>query len=324
MFKTKINRILPFWLIALFCVITFQVVAALAKTGPLPPAPVALAEFTELKPEVLGAFTTENLRGELQLEETVGLKQVGPINFSDISAKSFLAYDLATGQILAQKDISSPLPIASLTKLVTAMVVYEQTTLDEVVTIGDNLIAIRPILGLLPGDKIKVGDLFNAMLVGSSNDAAQALSEYVTEKTGSNFIKLMNQKSGQLGMSSSNFSNPLGFDSKFNYSTAEDLKNLVNASQSLSAFKLLGKKTSYTFTSQNGHRYSTVATNKLLEKYPELESVKTGHTENSQGSIITKLNIAGHEVIIIVIGSTSRESDTVKLKDRIAAGWEWK
>lgn len=275
-------------------------------------------------PQVLGAFTTTQTRGQNPSEQA-SLKPFSQIqNFDDnsVTAKSYLVYDQESGQILAQKKSGDRLFIASLTKLLTALVSYQNISLSDDITIGaSDVFEIKPVLGLKAGDSVKAQDLFNAMLVGSNNDAALALAHYVAKATGQNFVSLMNQESLKLDMSQSSFSNPLGFDGKNNYSTAGDLQKLVNATQGLSAFTSLGKKNEYSFFSQSGKKFSTKTTNSLILSHPDIEAIKTGFTEGAQGSMVNKITWQGRKIIIIVLGSNDREQDTLRLKDAIESSF---
>jgi len=275
-------------------------------------------------PTVLGVFT--DLRGPLQNNDnTENFQQTGTPDYSNIRAKSFLVYDLATGQILAQKEADKVLPIASLTKLLTAYVVYENLDLNSPITISSNdTLNVQPSLNLQTGDKILALDLFNAMLIGSGNDAALALANHTTETKKENFLDLMNSYAESLGMASSKFSNPLGFDSKDNYSTANDIKIIVTKTQNLSSFVSLGKKKLYEFASSSGNTYQIKATNALISKYQDLEAIKTGYTELALGSMITKLNFLGQKIVIIVLDSADRENDTLNLRKAVIDNFKLK
>lgn len=247
----------------------------------------------------------------------------GRLETANVKAASFLAYDAISGQALAEKSPKQKLPIASLTKLITAYVVYQNLDLNEVITITNKpLTTTSPALNLKPGDQVLALDALNAMLVGSANDAAEVLAQATEKRTKKAFVQLMNETGQSLGMIGSHFDNPLGFDSEQNYSNAEDLSKLVDAVKTLPAFKVLGRKTEYAFRSLLGNRYFINSTNKLISRDPAIYAVKTGFTETAQGSLITQDDIAGKLVVIIVIGSPEREADTLKLKSAIGSGFE--
>ena len=272
------------------------------------------------KPEVLGASIY--LRGP-QLP-IVHPSLATPIDDSLISAQSYLVVDVATSDIIAQKNPDQKQSIASLTKLLTALVVYNNTDLATRVTIRpEDKIDIAPILNLKVGDSISIQDLFNAMLVGSNNDSALALANHTADLVGKKFIDLMNQQASALGMDSSHFSNPLGFESSENYSTARDVLKLAQATQKYAAFTSLSEKTEYEFTSFLGVHYATKATNKLIGKYPQIFAIKTGYTEAAGQTMVTKATDSGHAIVIVVLGSLNRDSDTLELQKQVFANARW-
>jgi serine-type D-Ala-D-Ala carboxypeptidase (penicillin-binding protein 5/6) len=251
---------------------------------------------------------------------------IKPLQTESVQAKSFLVYDMGSNATLANHNEAFPLPIASLTKLMTAYVVYQHLLLaTDVVTIGSSdVVDITPVLGVKVGDHLKAIDLFNAMLIGSANDAAQTLSNYVGLRLYRAFPELMNEEARRLGMEDSHFNNPVGFDSETNYATAKDLQLLVNAVQQYQAFALIARDLSYSFTSDDGNKYYVKATNKLVGTDPEISAIKTGYTDEAQGAMITQINHLGHKFIIIVLGSPDREGDTLKLKKAIINSYQWK
>ncbi len=323
--QTKYHRII-------FGGAIFSVVILLSLAMPLhtsiAPSLTMTGGSLGLSPKVLGVTDgTQNLiRGQGQTLEIAAAKpllQVQSISLSGANAKSILIYDVATGSILAEKNPKFPLPIASLTKLMTAFVSYNHSNFNESVTItGDGVLNVSPTLGLKPGEVVTTGDLFNSMMVGSANDAALSLATYISHKTGTKFSILMNDTALELHMTDSHFSNPMGFDSDTNYSTAEDLRLLVDAARRYEAFSLMGRKTNYSFANQSGRRYAVRATNTLLAD-PEISAIKTGFTPEAQGSMITEINHNSHIFIIILIGSPSREQDTLFLKKEIISNYHW-
>lgn len=278
-------------------------------------------------PEVLGASTAvpspiinkpqDNLQSSIIQTKNPGL--------SDVSAQSFLVFDLDSGQELLSKNPAQKLAIASLTKLMTALAAYNNSSLNKTFTItSKDILNVRPDLGFEIGDEVKALDIFNAMLVGSCNDAAKALADFTTQSSGSNFVDLMNGQAAVLGMVNSSFSNPMGFDNSSNYSTAEDLKLLIANTQHLSVFTGLGRLTSYKFSGSLGKTYSAAATNLLIKNHPDIQAIKTGYTNEANGAMATKVTLGGHQIIILVLDSQNREGDTLKLKSAIETSFDWK
>ena len=276
------------------------------------------------KPAVLSETESIQPRGEKLDQNQPIPKLTAAINETGLGAKSILAFDLNSGAEIYAKNPTQQLPIASLTKLMTALVTYRNAKLDEnSIILDSDRINVSPSLGLIAGDTVKLQDLFNAMLVGSDNDSALALANYVERKTGQKFITLMNEMAQQLSMNSTRFANPLGFDSSYNFSSSADLKLLVMETQQYTAFTSLSKTSRYSFKGNLGYTYSTKTTNKLIAKDKEIFAVKTGFTENAGGSMITKIEHDGHQIILIVIGSENREQDTLILKKEILKNTIW-
>jgi serine-type D-Ala-D-Ala carboxypeptidase (penicillin-binding protein 5/6) len=278
--------------------------------------------------QVLGAEVSElpiQTRGEEPPPEPPKFPTLQkPLFIDSIRAKSFLVYDLKTHATLAEKNSTLQLPIASLTKLMTAFVVYKSLGLEGLVEIkAKDRVGTSPELNLIEGDIISVKDLFAAMLIGSENDAALTLSHYTESTLGTKFISIMNDEAKQLHMNDSQFSNPLGFDSINNFSTAADLQKLVDATQSLRAFSLYGRNTQYHFSGSLNQVYYSRATNKLIAKDPEITGIKTGYTEGAGGAMIVKATRNDNNIIIIVLGSQNRENDTEKLKNMVFDNYVW-
>ncbi len=147
-----------------------------------------------------------------------------------ISAKNVYAFDRATGKILYQKDAHKEVPMASITKVMTAVVVLDQEpNLDKEVKITADAISVEGSnMALLPGEVLTIRELLYGLMVNSANDAAQVLAKEVGGGSISNFVRLMNQKSDELGLVNSHFQNPTGLDQEGHYSSAYDIGQLAD------------------------------------------------------------------------------------------------
>ncbi len=237
---------------------------------------------------------------------------------SKVKAAGYGAYNLASGDIITKDHTDIPLPVASLTKLMTAWVVLKFGSLDDTYIINSKDIeSTKPALNLKIGDEVLVKDLLFAMLIGSNNDSATSLSGYIEQKTKSKFTDLMNDQAIQLGMVSSRYSNPIGFDSSTNYSSVDDTYKLVQKLLDTNVFENTSRRTSYLFESVNKVSYQSIATNKLIAKYPDLYAVKTGYTNTALGSMVNILEYNNEKYLLIVIGSPDRETDTLELRNLV-------
>lgn len=241
-----------------------------------------------------------------------------------ISAEAFSVVDEQTKTVLLEKQPNKALPIASLTKLMTGLLAYENLQLSEKksITSRDQSL-VSPVLNLVVGDEVSYLNLLEAALVCSANDASLALADAVHDKLGLDFSSLMNQKAEVLGLTQTSFSNPLGFDSATNYSSINDLKALVFYLQNFAVFKNLGKKTRINFSSPSGTNYSCKTSNKLIGKNLEIENIKTGHTPLAKGSIIARVRRENKSLLIFVLKSENRELDFLKLTDLAFNSFAW-
>jgi D-alanyl-D-alanine carboxypeptidase len=200
----------------------------------------------------------------------------------------------------------------------TGLVAYQNLDLSDNATVTEEFInPIKPTLGLKPGESVRNLDLLYSMLIGSANDAAMGLAETVTIKTQKPFVELMNEAAAELGMGYTSFSNPVGFDSWANYSTAEDLLKLVLKCRQYAAFRLYGKSPMYEFLSASGRSFAIKATNRLPQKYPDISAIKTGQTPASDGSIISTIETEDKTFIVIILNSLNREKDLLTVRSAL-------
>lgn len=294
----------------------------LRKTGLLLGALIILsvAIFAFTQPMLAPGFDIRNFSSsstEPSIDNNVfSLNSPHENDLQQIQATSFLVFEELSGKVLASKNPQTPVAIASITKLMTAYVVQKHGDLEAIWAI-DSLSThdIRPILGLNEGDRVKIKDLVNAILIGSTNDAASALGQYITTTQNIPIAELMNREAKNLGMESTHYENPIGFDSEQNYSTAADLQLLLLTIRPLPLFSSIDRKQSYSFTSEGGTLYSAKATNTLLSQDPEIHAIKTGYTDEAGGAMITAIYHGDIKFIIIVLGSPNREQDTLLLKE---------
>ncbi len=260
----------------------------------------------------------EVLTAELPQKAAI-LENYEPIIDFEIEAKSGLVLALAldnSQKVVFDYNSDQKMPIASLTKLMTAVVSSERLPLSQKVVISQNSIHQAGSTGdLKPGERIAVRELLKMALVESSNDAAEALAEaYGREQ----FIELMNLKARELGLLSTHFATPTGLEADSNFSTARDLADLVlYIMNSHPLIMEISRQESLVVVSENETiHHRAINTNELLATFAqigrdELEIVggKTGYTQEAGGCIIlaTK-NTAGDYFVNVVLGSASWES----------------
>lgn len=243
----------------------------------------------------------------------------------EINADSYLLYDAERDIILYSKNIEKKMFIASLTKLITAMVVLDFGKADDVTTVSKAAVETEEDFGnLVVNEKISVENLLYALLVESSNDAATALAEYVAAlkpensapaqngKTASEyFVGLMNEKAAALGLKNTHFTTPSGLDG--NYSTALDLVRLTKASFDYPLlWKIMKLPSADVFSADKKIKHHLVNSNKLLSESNVLGG-KTGYTEEAGECMILVHEIKqGQRNIFVILKSTDRMAEMKK------------
>lgn len=240
----------------------------------------------------------------------------------ETSAQSIAIVDARTGAFLYEKNSNLRLLPASTTKMMTALVALANCSPNDKVVVR-SLQKDGTQMGLELGDEVTVENLLHGLLISSGNDAAYALANSCAP-TYKDFIEAMNQKAKELDMQDSRFVNPAGFDDNLQYSTARDLAKLgkVVVANPLVA-KIVATK-STVVTDVSGNRiYFLDNVNKLLGVVDGVEGVKTGQTEGSLEILVTKTTRGGNSLIISLMGSQDRFTETKKLIDWVYQNYVW-
>lgn len=234
-----------------------------------------------------------------------------------IAAKSYLLEDFNSGQILVEGDVDKRIEPASLTKLLTAYIVFDEIqsgniTLEDQVHISEKAWRTPGSRTFIEvGSQVSVKDLLRGMIIQSGNDATVALAEYVAGSEDA-FASLMNQYADTLGMENSHFTNSTGLPNPEHYTTARDLADLTR--QLIRNFPEY-----YTYYSVKKFTYNDITQynrNKLLWHDDHVDGVKTGHTESAGYCLITSAQQEDMRLISVVIGADSedgRASESQKL-----------
>ena len=236
-----------------------------------------------------------------------------------IKATAYLVGDLISGQILISRNKDLHLFPASLAKLMTGEIVLDKLSLNKQIYITSYMVSAEGEEGDLKiGETLKVEDLLKLLLISSSNDAAIAFSEAL-DKTGIDFVDLMNEKAQTLGLYNTAFFGETGLDRKGNFTTVEDLFKL---SQDIyKNYPLLGeitRKPEETIYSSDGKiMHQLKNTNLLAGQLAYLWLGKTGSTPDAKDCLLTIFEIPLKDdkisLAIIVLNSTDRFGDTVQL-----------
>ena len=236
-------------------------------------------------------------------EEIEGLV-VAPREVSEPAITAVAAYlmDPLTGDVLYQKNPDQPLPMASTTKIMTAIVAMENASLNDSITISDHAIAVgESSAWLSKGETLTVEQLLYALLVQSANDAAVALAEHVAGSEEA-FVEMMNEKARELGAENTYFRNPHGLDVEGHYTTARDLAVIAAYAMQNPLFREIVASSGYQIP-WPGHPYPRVLENhnKLLKMYPYATGIKTGYTVGAGKCLVASAEREGRELISVIL-----------------------
>lgn len=234
---------------------------------------------------------------------------VWPTGAPSITARQAILIDAQTGRTLFQKYADRPVQVASTQKLVTALLVLERGNLDQHLVIAREDCAVEPgKLGFRAGQSYSRRELLTAMMVKSENDAAAALARDHAGSVGA-FAQEMNRKAWEVGARNSYFLNPHGLPAA-QHSTARDMARIAFRAYREPELRRMMRLSSYTFVFSNGRTKTLKATNKLLDRSPIYNGMKTGYTFAAGRCLISSLSSGGRELILVQLGSrTSRIFD---------------
>ncbi len=239
-----------------------------------------------------------------------------------LSAHSVIALDVNSMVPLYEKEADQKLFPASTTKIMTALVALEHYPLDQVITVGKTKVDGN-LIGLLPGERITVENLLYGALVGSGNDAAQAVAEGFPGGS-SAFVEAMNKKAKDLQLLNSHFTNPVGLDEEGHYSTAQDLARLTVEAVKNPIFVRIVSTSAVVVSDVTGKtNHFLKNTNELIGRLEGVKGVKTGWTQNAGECLIALTERKGEKILTVVLGSEDRFGETQKLIEWIFTNFSW-
>ena len=233
----------------------------------------------------------------------------------ETSGAAAVVVDARTGDAMYAKNAGRARPIASATKLMTALLTLERADLDDVFTAAPySASAVESKINLMPGERMKVRDLLTALLLESANDAAATLAEGVAGSREA-FVREMNRRAVELGLKDTSYANPIGFDDPDNHSSARDLAALARRLLANREFARIVNLPMATL--QSGARTRTIDNrNLLVQRYPFVSGVKTGHTIGAGYVLVGAGAAGGGRVITVTLGAPSeaaRDADTLAM-----------
>jgi len=246
-----------------------------------------------------------------------------------LDAKSVILYDVKSSKDLFGKKIKEKLPIASLTKVFTAVVVWENFSPNDIVTVYPTAVNVDgERRGLYVDETLSVSSLIQLMLIESSNDAAYALMDYSTSR-GIDLMAEMNKKALELGMHDTYFADPAGLDDT-GYSTTSDLIKGVKYALRYDAIWGFSRKATATIVSTDGKIVHEIKnTDQLLGVLSGIVGGKTGYTDSALGCMIlivdvpAQAGVPSNQIIAIILGSHNRFGDMTNLISWAKQAYRW-
>ena len=236
----------------------------------------------------------------------------------EIQARAAVVLHPETGRVLYEKNADAFLPIASTTKIMTALVVLERCDLSETVTIQPEDTAVEgSSMSLRPGETVTVEQLLYGLMLRSGNDAALALARYTAGSTEA-FAELMNDKAASLGLKQTHFCNPHGLDAEGHGSTARELARLAAAAMENDVFRSIVSTERKAFGNQ-----IYVNHNRLLRTYPGALGVKTGYTRAAGRILVSCAEREGTRFVCVTISDPDDWADHTALLDWAFASFRW-
>lgn len=306
--KLRFDQFLALFLIACLCLIHgSQKIVAQEKVEQ------TISELRLIKMAPLPIFTATNSA------QLIFSKQ----ELDNLSAQAIYIYDLDSGAVLYEKNAHQPLPPASTTKMMTALIADQIFDKSRILTIDQAAFAQGNTMKLRKGESISVHNLLTGLLIASANDAAFTLADHhPSGYTG--FIEQMNQEANKLSLEQTHFENPSGLDQAEHYTTARDLAIIGKKLLDNYFFKqLVATKRIQVIDVSGKIIHQLYNTNALLDNEPGIKGIKTGTTQSAGQVLASYLNKDGKRIIIVVMGSEDRYADTKIIIDWLFINYRW-
>lgn len=242
-----------------------------------------------------------------------------------LSAPAALLWDVTTGQTLYQRNATVRRPVASLTKLLSALAVRQSISTDAIVTIPAAVLAVQRQGAdiILPvGGQASVHDLLAASLIASANDAMVTLA-VAAKNSEAAFVEFANSYAQQLGLPDTKAGNATGLSGGEQYSTASDIKKLITRAYTDPVLGPLLAQPRGVLQLASGQRRAYVSTNKLSGTYVPILAAKTGYTAEAGGNLVIITEQRGRKLGAVILGSSNRFQDMKILVEWVNRNYTW-
>lgn len=226
----------------------------------------------------------------------------------------------ADSRVLWEKAADKRLPPASLTKIMTGLLVLEHYRPERLVAVSRQAaVESGSRIGLRAGERMRVDSLLAAMLIQSANDACHALADHVAGNE-RQFVALMNRRAREWGLGDTRFVNACGHDHPGHYSSARDLAALAERALAQPVFARLVPIVEGEIATSDGRRHFRLQNhNALIGRYPGVQGVKTGFTPKAGKCLVALARREGREVLLVLLNAPNRWWDAVDMLDRAFA-----
>lgn len=241
-------------------------------------------------------------------------------------ASAYVLIDYDTGDIIAEKKGGTKLPIASLTKIMTAVVALDLASPTDLFTVSATAAKVEPtIIAVSAYERMTLEELLYATLMTSANDAAEVVRQNIDDTYGGKvFIRAMNEKARIMGLTQTNFANPQGYDNRQNYSSAEDLATLTR--YALTNYPVINRivQKDFEILAQNEYHkeYKLYNWNGLLDVYPNVFGVKIGNTYAAGKTTVVGAQREGKKLLAVVLGTPDIIARDLWTADLLDYGFE--
>ncbi len=278
----------------------YRAIASLLLLGMIPPTTDTTTRLSSLPSiEVVSVAAPSHIGERLQVPA--------------LSASGAMLIDLDSGEELFSIDPDVPRPMASLTKIMTALILLEHHKLDEVVTVPPIAEDVNgSTLKAKPGEQLKLSAMLKALLLPSANDVAYALALHHSRSVPA-FVKEMNRRADALGMRATQFANPAGLDNQQQYSTPRDLAWLTVAAMRQPAFRATVGMRTATIVSAAGTEFPLKNTNEMLHYNESVFGVKTGTTGSAGECLIVAFVVKERSYLLVLLKSSDRYTDALNV-----------